>query len=122
MVQFGTEFIELDAALPTLPPAAHDASTALRAPGIHRPTLFAVMLAKVCAIWLDASPLERSALLGVASIWIMALLIVAVIAGILSYDVFSANRDLAKQVRSFTPPVHIGIESLLSATPATPAP
>ena len=107
------------------PPVAHDAPTQ---PGIRRPTPLAVMLARVLFAFRTASPKEQVAWLGVASIWFLALLVLLLIAGILSYDIFLANKDLspAKQVildpKSFTPLVHIGIEPLLGATPATPAP
>ena len=111
-------------ALPT-PPAAHDAPTQ---PGIRRPTPLAVMLARVLFAFRTASPKEQVAWLGVASIWCLVLLGLLLIAGILSYDIFLANKDLSPTPRStlpallLTPLVHVGIEPLLSATPATPAP
>ena len=59
------------------------------------------------------------------SIWAIALLILAMVAGMLPYDVFFEDKTLspAKQAipdpRSYQPLVHIGIEPLLIATPAT---
>jgi len=66
--------------------------------------------------------------LGVIGLWLVVFLIGLLVAGIIGYEVFFAETTLspAKQVildpRSFTPLVHIGIEPLFTATPATPAP
>jgi hypothetical protein len=128
MLQTGTHFFEpqtLQAALPpTPPPVAHDAPTQ---PGIRRPSPAAITIAKIRFFFLACSPIERAAALGVASIWCLALLVLLLIAGILSYDLFLANKDLSPTPRStlpallLTPLVHVGIEPLFTATPAIPA-
>ena len=133
MLQTGTHFFEpqtLQAALPpTPPPVAHDAPTQ---PGIRRPSSAAITIAKIRFFFLACSPIERAAALGVASIWCLALLVLLLIAGILSYDIFLANKDLSPTPRStlrstlpallLTPLVHVGIEPLFTATPATQPP
>ena len=125
MVLRGTYYQRKVTPPPAPPPVVHDAPTQ---PGIRRPTPLAVMLARVLFAFRTASPKEQVAWLGVASIWCLVLLGLLLIAGIWSYDLFLANQDLspARQVildpKSFTPLVHVGIEPLLSATPATPAP
>ena len=129
MLQTGTHFFEpqtLQAALPpTPPPVAHDAPTQ---PGVRRLSPAAITIAKIRFFFLACSPIERAAALGVASIWCLALLVLLLIAGILSYDLFLANKDLSPTPRStlpallLTPLVHVGIEPLFTVTPATPAP
>jgi hypothetical protein len=125
MVLRGTYYQRKATPPPAPPPVVHDAPTQ---PSLRRPAPFAVMLARVLFAFRTASPKEQVAWLGVASIWFLVLLGLLLIAGIWSYDMFLANKDLspAKQVildpQSFTPLVHIGIEPLFSATPATPAP
>jgi hypothetical protein len=83
------------------------------------------MLARARFLFLTASPIERAALAGVVTLWLLVLVIGLAVAGVASYEVFFAERTLSpdKQAildpRSFTPLVHIGIEPLLVATPAT---
>jgi hypothetical protein len=107
------------------PPIAHDAPTQ---PGVRRPSRAAITIAKIRFFFLACSPTERAALLGVFSIWCLVLLGLLLIAGILSYDTFLANKDLSPTPRStqrstppallLTPLVHVGIEPLFTATPA----
>jgi hypothetical protein len=105
------------------PPVAHDAPTQ---PSIRRPAPQAIMLARARTTFFTASPFERAALVGVVSIWVLVLLIAALAAGIVSYDLFFAKAGLTpdKQAvidpRRYTMPlVSIGLEPLGIATPAT---
>jgi hypothetical protein len=122
MVELGTYFIEEPALQSAPPPVTHDAPTQ---PAIRRPTPLAVMLAQARLYFLAITPIERAGLVAIVSIWAVALLLLSLVAGMLTYDTFFANKDLmpARQAildpRSFKPLVHIGIEPLTLATPAT---
>jgi hypothetical protein len=83
-----------------------------------------VLLAKARFSFTTASPIDQAALLGVVSIWVVVFLVGAMIAGMLSYDLFFTGKDVAppRQVapnpNSVAPLVHIGIDPLLTGTPA----
>ena len=132
MVLRGTYYQRKATPPPAPPPVVHDAPTQ---PGIRRPSPVAITFAKIRFFFLACSPIERAAALGVASIWFLALLVLLLIAGILSYDMFLANKDLSPTPRStlrstppallLTPLVHVGLEPLVheplaSATPTPP--
>jgi hypothetical protein len=122
MVQLGTYYHRKAVSQPAPLPVTHDAPTQ---PAIRRPTPFAVMLAQARLYFLAITPIERAGLVAMVSIWAVALLLLSLVAGMLTYDVFFADKTLspAKQVildpRSFNPLVHVGLEPLLVATPAT---
>ena len=111
-------------AMPALP-VAHDAPTQ---PGIRRPSPVAITFAKIRFFFLACSPTERAAVVGVVSVWLVVFIVALIVAGIVGYEVFFADRTLspAKQVildpRSCTPLVHIGVEPFMTTPPtATPA-
>jgi hypothetical protein len=121
MVLRGTYYQRKATPPPAPPPVVHDTPTQ---PGIRRPSSAAITIAKIRFFFLACSPIERAAALGVASIWLLGLLVLLLIAGILSYDLFLANKDLSPTPRStlpallLTPLVHVGLEPLFTATPA----
>ena len=135
MVQSGTEFIELDAASPTLPPAAHDAPTQ---PSLRKPAPLAVAVAR---IRYALPPIDLSGPVGpvwAVLIWAAVIFFLGALVTTLAYSTLDSwewspnvGQVLPLGVRSapastatlsFAPLVHVGLETLTPTTPAGRSP
>jgi hypothetical protein len=111
------------------PLVAHDAPTALRAPGMKPVTRTQIFLADMRLFWATLQPIDRAAMFAVLAVYALCFCLLAGIVGILAYRNYAVNHvglEPARQVildpRSFTPLVHLAVEPLGMVTPTTQPP